>query len=745
METVSEIKIRGYVTYIFFPKNGLDPHKLIQFAGFNIKTEQYGNVACYGKVALLETAEYLELTGSFEDNSKTKFQFRTAVRVDDDEIGAAAMILWLFGSKVGSSILEGFQYNSMRALELFKNHRDLFFEEALKIKGVGEKTVQHAMLKYEDHVGIDVIYSSYAEYGMGLKQALKVFSLWGDQSVKKIEENPYALHTECHLPFQLADQIALKKYGVSFTDERRIYASALQALNKAESAGHCYIRLKTPSKVVPGIKDLKTEIKTYLSIENDRYIDEQLERLFKERKLVEGRHKLKQIVCTPEMDEAEFGVAEEVYSRLKTMPYPSGAISQYIEDFEKDHFPLADLQKKAIETSVKNQFSLISGPPGSGKTTIINTIVSMLQSFHPKHKIVMCSPTGKAAQRMKESTGREASTIHRLLEYSPMTKDFIRNENNQLECDILIVDEFSMCGVLLFYKLIRALPKSCHIILVGDHEQLPSIEPGKVLEDLLSFVPKTILTKVYRQAEGSAILKDALAIGQGDVEAIRNFVDANDLFFHEEKEVLTLRKQIVQHFLSAVKEYDVENVCILSPMNKGELGSDLLNRLIQEELHPFTHEEAQISIGKDRCFRLYDRVIQIKNEPEFGVFNGDVGTVIAINKGDRTTGAKDSISVDFGNDLVIEYHRDRFDKLKLAYCLTVHKSQGSEYKNVLLILHSSQQFMLQKKLVYTGWTRAKERLDVFGEKGLIERCISYKEIPRNSRLRKFLLELRANS
>ena len=730
------MKIRGYVKYVFYPKAGQDRQKLIQFTGFCIQTREHGQVSCYGKIFHIGPSDYLELEGDFEDAGHRKFQVSVGLRVDDDELGATSMIVWLFGKKTGPKILTAFDGNAMKSLDCFKNHPDLFLSQTSKIKGVGKKTVEKAFRKWEEHVGIDVIFSQFESCGLNLSQALKIYSEWGNASLKKIEEDPYSLR-ECGIPFDLADRIARQRYGVSIDDPRRILAGALHTLQHVYSAGHCYIRLNSPRKNTK-TPDIKSEMRRLLEIDDETIINDSLAELFSEEKLKFSRHMGKQIVYTPAMEQAETASAREIIDRLRPMHYRMEEIDKFIADFERDNFPLADLQKQAIRTSVSNQLSIISGPPGSGKTTIINTIVSMLAAFDPKANIKMCSPTGKAAQRMKESTGREASTIHRLLEYDPVSRDFVHDASNPLDCDVLIVDEFSMCGIQLFYKLICACPKSCQIIFVGDKDQLPSIEPGKVLEDMLAlwFLPKTILTKVYRQKEGSAILVDALAIGSEDMEAIRHFQDAADLTFHDQTDPSILQKEIVETFLAGVQTYGPDDVCILTPMKKGELGTDIFNRIIQDRLHPLKDGQLEMTHGKLRRFRLNDRIIQIKNEPDFGVFNGDVGTIVDIEKGDRELGTRDRITVRFSDELEVDYFRDRFDRIRLAYAITVHKSQGSEYKNVLLVLHPMHEFMLKKKLVYTGWTRAKQKLDVFGPRSMIAASVRNREITRNSTFRR---------
>lgn len=742
-------KLRGTVEWFLYPKEGPDQELIdqLQFLGFKLKTRK-GEFACFGKCIAPEIGDYVELEGFFEDKKgrfeNSSFQFDLCLRVDDDEDGAKAMLKWLFGEKTSAKVLSGFDGDALMALDAFKNNEDMFLNKTKRIRRFGYKTYCRAKTKYEDHIGIDVVYRELRQYDISIQQALKLYLKLGPTCMEKIEENPYVMAK--WIPFSKVDHIAISKYGLAADDSRRVYAGAMHCIKEAQSKGHCYLNLNRPYKRTK-TQALKTMVSSVLNIQDDTLVNDQLIKLKEGGKLCFDQYRLSTIVYTPEMAEAEKNTAINIVSRLQKTLYPMQDIEDYIEEFEENNFQLDTLQEDAIKVAVSNQLSLISGPPGSGKTTIINVIVSMLESFRPNGKVMMCSPTGKAAQRMKESTGQEASTIHRLLKYDPVSKDFLHNESNKLNCDVLVVDEFSMCGILLFSKLLAALPQSCQIILVGDKDQLPSIEPGKVLEDLLGldFIPKQILSKVYRQKDGSMILKDALTIGNEDVHAIRKFKDADDIKFHECNDSNKLQAEVVDRFLAAVKEYGVENVCILTPMKKHELGTFALNSLIQDKLHPHFEDEPEMKIGAKRCFRKGDRVIQTKNEPEYDVFNGDVGTIINIEKADKDLGVHDTFYVDFGKDVdgddhIVEYSRDRFDNLQLAYAITIHKSQGSEYKNVLMILDRSQSFMLQKKLVYTGWTRAKERLDIFGQKEWIEYSVTHKEIDRNSKLRNNIIQ-----
>lgn len=728
------MKIRGEIKKIFYPKSGMDPDELFQFIGFSLKIKgQKGTVSCFGKLQYMELPAYVELEGYYDSDSR--FYFTSGFRVGDDEIGAANMLKWLFGEKTSARVLEAYDGDSLMAYDHFKNHPDIFLERTKKVKRFSQKTYEKA-LKKADSQGVEALFERFFKYGFTQTHAIKVYKEFGEHAMKIIDKNPYKLIPL--LSFNLVDKIAKQEYKLDDYDPRRVCAGCENALYKARSEGHCYLNLSEPSAYTQ-TPSLKQEVFKLLGCRDISLVNEQIIKLIEEGKLVKRRHRFKDIIMLPYIAKAEDGVAEEVTSRLRTDEVDEDLVDEMIADHEATAFKLDPLQIEAVKTSVANEFSIVSGPPGAGKTTIINLIVNILLAAHPGAHLKMCSPTGKAAQRITESTGRKATTIHRLLQYDPVTKGFVHDKNNPLDCDILVVDEFSMCGVNLFYSLIQALPKGCHIILVGDKDQLPSIEAGKVLEDLVSidFIPKTILTKVFRQDDGSAILSDALAIGREDVEAIHNFKDASDVKFYG---LSNIQESVVDNFMDSVEEYGVDQTCILIPQNIGDLGTEAFNALIQNRLNPFKYEEDQLKIGKSRVFRLNDRVIQTVNDPDRGVFNGDVGTIIDVSRREET-GHKDELTVLYSDEREVTYYRDTFDQLKLAYALTIHKSQGSEYAHVILLLHPAHKFMLRKKLVYTGWTRARKQLDVYGDKNMIMYSIKNQDKDRNSLLRSQLYSL----
>lgn len=394
-----------------------------------------------------------------------------------------------------------------------------------------------------------------------------------------------------------------------------------------------------------------------------------------------------------------------------------------IKEEEKEFgFTLNSAQKKAIATALYSNVSIITGGPGTGKTTLLKFILSIFgKNF--SGNIKLCSPTGKAARRMAESTGfQEASTIHSLLS---LEKDFkwsinSRNDISEIEADLLVVDEASMLDMELMYLLISAVPKSCKVIFIGDVDQLPSVGPGNVLKELIDskVIPTAVLDKIYRQSEQSNIIKNSYYFNKQETDklVIDKGNSVKDTFILKNPKE-NLDEQIAEIFCNSVKKSSLEDVQILTPYKseKYKASAYYLNKIIQEKINPSISGDTELKYGK-KIYRLNDRVIQQKNTEE--VKNGDVGKIISVN---FNIGELPSITIDFGDDIIVTYTKDEIEenKLELAYALTVHKSQGSEYKTVIFPCIPSHKYMLSKKLVYTAWTRAKEHLIVIGDRDTI--------------------------
>ena len=339
---------------------------------------------------------------------------------------------------------------------------------------------------------------------------------------------------------------------------------------------------------------------------------------------------------------------------------------------------------------------------------------------------------------MSEATGMEASTIHRLLGYNPET-GWKYNEHNPLQVDLLIVDEFSMVDIVLFERLMKAISSDTVVILTGDKDQLPSVDPGQVLEDLIDvdYIPKTILEKIYRAVDGSTTLPRALDFNFQ--ERVPDLTDAQDFAFIEtpESDIQATKDEVLQLYLKKVTQWGVENVCLLEPQNKGDIGCDVMNVEIQAILNPYDEDKPEMKVGFKKIIRVGDRVLQLKNHPEFNLFNGMVGNVIDCIYSDTKNSNEDRIVVDY-DGMEHTYLREEFDELRLAYAMTIHKTQGSEYKCSIMLMDGLHRFMIKKRLVYTGMTRNKNELFIVGQKNMMQHALDNKERKRNTMLTELL-------
>lgn len=725
LDVLGTEKIRGLIKYVFYPKQGLKKDSDATFVGITIIRPGGEKLKCFGLSQYIEQGDYFEFEGHFQEDGTFKFSFMK--RVDDDEVGAISMLKFLFGAKTAMLIQDNMG-GAVDAMNCFKSNFDYFQMEALKIKGIGCKKLEKAYNKYQNNIAVDILYQKFSKYKMSMNQAVKIFKKWGAKSLEVIEKNPYILYTiENCCYWDTVDNIALKHYKLDSTDERRMSAGVLVEMNASCSNGDDFAYYKDI------VKKAAYRLKVDVS-----YVQEAILLMIDKKTLILVQDKGTDILYLPYMYKAEVKVAD-LCKKFITNRAPTDnqlrKINEFINDYENNKgFKLAQKQREAIINSLTNKLSIISGPPGSGKTTIIDVICN----YYAKEHILLAAPSAKAADRMYKSTGLHSSTVHRLLKYMPQENTFTYNTTNPLPASVVIVDEVSMLGLVLTSHLLEAVPENVKaLIFVGDVDQLPSVDAGNILSDMLNGgVPSVILDEIYRQGDGSVALTRAMEFKN---RKGLNTTDSNDFKFYEESNINTIQEGVVELFLDDVNTYGLDNVCILTPQNKGELGVNKLNEIIQERFNPKVFEKTPEIKSGNRKFRVGDRVLHTVNEDDRGVYNGYVGTIIDIIEGDKNFDTVDTIIVQY-DDIEETYTRERFDNIKLAYALTVHKSQGSEYKSVIMIAHSSHSYMLNVPLIYTGMTRVKNILHIIGEKKALDNAS--KAIPkiRNSRLKELLID-----
>ena len=593
------------------------------------------------------------------------------------------------------------------------------------IKGLGDKRIKRAsdfMLQQNLERDVMVFLSGFGISYVFVKKIIKAF---GAESVRRVRENPYCLIERIDgISFAKADEIA-KHMGYADDDPRRLQSGIIFVMSQLIKEGHVYILHE----------NLVREAEDILHADSEQIETAIAARLHTEDLIEDGT-----MMYLPEYYDAEcfcarriarLGAGSETRLSHSDEEIVRGTVA-YIRRTENMQYDA--IQVEAIRQALRSRVMILTGGPGTGKTTVLKGILHALR--RKDLSIAVCAPTGRAAKRAKESTGYDAKTIHRTLEFSPETGGFQRGEENPLEDDVIIVDESSMVDILLFHSLLKAIPPYKRLILVGDVDQLPSVGAGNVLSDLITsgLVPVVRLTTIHRQDFSSRIPWNAKAVIEGRMPNLTNR-GSKDFFFIEGKEEQPVADQIVELVSERLpKAYGVKpvEIQVLCPMRQRGLTScNNLNKQIQEKVNP----EGEALCYGETHFRKGDRVMQMKNNYDKAVFNGDVGLVSEVNED------MGYLMVDYSDDHVVKYEESDLDELQLSYASTIHKSQGSEYPTVIVPVMYSAYKMLQRNLIYTAITRAKERCIIIGNKQALWTAVSNYHIkPRHTYLKERILK-----
>jgi exodeoxyribonuclease V alpha subunit len=660
---------------------------------------------------------------------------------------------------LGSGLIKGIgPVMAKRMVELFGlDTLDLIEttpRKLLRVQGIGEKRVEMIQKAWAEQREIRNVMLFLQGHGVSATFAVKIYKTYGDRAIATVEENPYRLAQDIWgIGFRTADKIA-QQMGIALDSERRLEAGLLYTLSEATEFGHLY--LPEPKLLQSAAEILSVEPEKLVPVLETMAAAQAV--LAEDIPEIEMAGRPMRAFYHPALYYTEVGLAAQLRRRLAlppTRPLSREKITVWLAKQEQElAISLSDEQREAVALSLENRILVLTGGPGTGKTLTTNLIARAFDA--QKKRLLLVSPTGRAAKRLSEVTGREAQTIHRLLKFDPATHSFQFNDTNPLPCDVLIADEVSMLDAVLANNLLKAIPEPAQIIFVGDSDQLPSVGAGNVLGDLLDsgVVPAIRLTQVFRQAQESLVVSNAHRIRRGEFPLLvppreregKNclFVEVEDITREptlqelEEKtkegaldpdnpSLRTLVKsgaevgaeqvvKLVRRSLPALG-FRGDDIQVLSAMHRGTLGVGYLNDLLQEALNPAdpTGRRPELVRGSRR-FRVGDRVIQLVNNYDKNVYNGDVGMVVEIKPEDQL------LRVRFPEGIV-EYDFADYDELQLSYAMSIHKSQGSEYRAVVLVLHSSQYMMLQRNLLYTGLTRARDLCIVVGDKRAIGRAV----------------------
>lgn len=725
-------KIKGYIEHIIY-RNNDNGYTVLNL----ISNEE--EITCVGFFKTMDQGETIEAEGSYTTHPVYGGQFKIEhyeIVVPDDAVSIERYLgsgaIKGVGAALAARIVKRFGSDTYRIIEEEP-------ERLAEVKGISERKAREiTMTVYEKRDAREAM-TFLQKYGISNTLAIRIYESYGTELYGVLRENPYQLAEDIHgIGFRIADEIAAK-IGIHTDSDYRIKSGILYTLMLAGGEGHCYLPQNLLLRKAGELLGLEPEI-----------MEPHIGNLAMDKKLVVKRPSLSdgdeecrvyastyyyaELNCAKMLHDLNVSVDEEL------LPSEENRIMEKIDQIEQElDIELDDLQKKSVRESAKNGIFILSGGPGTGKTTTINAIIRYFLS--EGMDIYLAAPTGRAAKRMTEATGYESRTIHRMLELNGVVSEearaarFERNEENPLEADVIIVDEMSMVDIFLFQALLKAVTVGTRLIMVGDVNQLPSVGAGQVLQDIMGSerFPTVILKKIFRQAGESDIVWNAHRIHAGEELALDN--KSRDFFFLERNDTNVIYKHMIQLITEKLPPYvgaQPYDIQVLTPMRKGALGVETLNGILQRYLNPASDNKKEYTAGSV-LFREHDKVMQIKNNYQLewevvskygipidkgtGIFNGDIGMILQINE--------------YAGEVVVEYDEHRrvtytlaqLDEIELAYAVTIHKSQGSEYPAVIMPLLSGPRMLFNRNLLYTGVTRAKYCVTILGSRKTLREMV----------------------
>ncbi len=726
METV-----KGYIEHIIYRNtdNG--------YTVLNLICDEK-EITCVGFFKSLDQGETIEAEGNYTSHPVYGEQFKIehySVVMPDDVVSIERYLgsgaVKGVGAALAARIVKRFGADTFRIIE---NEP----ERLAEIKGISERKAREIAAMVHEKRDAREAMTFLQKYGITNNLAIRIYNTYGEKLYGIMRENPYRLAEDINgIGFRIADEIA-SRIGIHTDSDYRIRSGILYILLQAGGEGHCFLPEETllsraaellgleASVMAPQLQNLAMDKKLVIKMPTAGET---------ERRVYASTFYYAELNCAKMLHDLNISIEDG-----GMLPSEEQRIITKIDQIEAElGIELDELQKKSVLQCVKNGIFILSGGPGTGKTTTINTIIRYFLS--EGMDIFLAAPTGRAAKRMTEATGYEARTIHRLLELNGAVSGeagsarFERNEENPLEADVVIVDEMSMVDIFLFQSLLKAVTVGTRLILVGDVNQLPSVGPGQVLQDLIKSerFPVVMLERIFRQAQGSDIVLNAHRIYAGKEITLDN--KSRDFFFLERNDVNVIYKHMIQLILEKMPSYvgaQPYEIQVLTPMRKGRLGVEVLNGILQRYLNPPSGQKKEHMSGTT-LLREQDKVMQIKNNYQLewevvskygipidrgtGIFNGDIGIIYRIDE------YAHEVVVEFDEHRRVTYSFDQLDEIELAYAVTIHKSQGSEYPAVIMPLLSGPRMLFNRNLLYTGVTRAKNCVTILGSSRTLQEMI----------------------
>lgn len=716
--------IKGYIDHIVF-RNEDNGYTVFQLANDN------GEVTCVGTFPYIAEGELWKVSGEYIVHNVYGTQLQVSSYEEQEPEDLLSIQKYLgsgavkgVGAVLAGKIVQKFKEDTFRIIEEEP-------ERLVEIKGISERMAREITEQVEEKKDMRRAMIYLQKYGITLSLSAKIFEHYGNSLYRVMEENPYQIAD--HVPgvgFKTADEIA-SRIGIHSDSDYRIQGGIFYVLLQAVTDGHIYL----PQE------ELLQKAMLLLEVEI-QHIETYLLDLSMEKKVILKYVGEETRVYPAQYYYMELNAARMLHDLNVKYDIADVVIEKRLSAIEKEsELELDDMQRQAVKAAVQNGIFILTGGPGTGKTTTINAMIRFFES--EGMEVLLAAPTGRAAKRMSEATGYEAKTIHRMLELAYISEDsknkmqFGKNEENPLEADVIIIDEMSMVDLPLLNVLLKAIIVGTHVVFVGDKDQLPSVGAGSVLKDLIESkcFPVVRLSKIFRQAEESDIIVNAHKINRGEQIILDN--QSKDFFFLKRDDantIISVVLTLIQKKLPKYVDADRLDIQVLTPMRKGLLGVERLNTILQHYLNPPDPKKAEKTYGS-RLFRVGDKVMQIKNNYQLeweiatkyglvidsgvGVFNGDIGRIVEIDT------YSEKIKVQFEEKKMVEYPFELLEELELAYAITVHKSQGSEYPAVIIPLLQGPRQLFYRNLIYTAVTRAKKCVTLVGSD------VTFQEMIRN--------------